>query len=44
MTDHAHISDHLNRPRDDLNSSLFLFLPYTFLYTRLLEIDMVNFL
>ena len=52
--DHAHISDHLNRPRDDLNSSnligiaqtltFFLFLPYTFLCTRLLEIDKVNFL
>ena len=48
------ISDHLNRPRDDLNSSnligivqtltFFLFLPYTFLCTRLLEIDKVNFL
>ena len=47
-------TDHLIRPRDDLNSSnligiaqtltFFLFLPYTFLCTRLLEIDKVNFL
>ena len=37
-------ADHLIRPRDELKSSLFLFLPYTFLYTRSLEINMVNFL
>ena len=26
--DHAHISDHLNRPRDDLNSSFWFLFPF----------------
>ena len=44
MTDHLLISLEFSLFFISLFLYLFLFLPYTFLTTRLLEIDMVNFL